>query len=176
MRGVVVVLPLLALGLAACGGMSDSERFSLRTPGTDDPIVREVEGSEKVRRGKPTPSEVSVIRGWANALRAGHVNQASRFFAIPALVADGTNPRRRLGDIDAVREFNRGLPCGAKLLETERGQDSFVVATFKLTERPGGNCGTGVDHLAAAAVLIEKRRIVQWLRTADPAQPKNDKS
>jgi hypothetical protein len=171
MRGVVVALPLLALGLAACGGMSDSERFSLRTPGTEGPLVREIEGSAKVRRGKPTRSEVSVIRGWANALRAGHVNEASRFFAIPATVEDGTNPRRRLGDRDAVRQFNRGLPCGAKLVGTERGQDSLVVATFKLTERPGGNCGTGVDHLAATAFLIERRRIVQWLRAADPPQP-----
>lgn len=173
MRGLAwVLLPLLAVGGSACGGISDSERFSLTTPGTDDPIVREVEGSAKVRRGKPTRQEVSVIRGWANALRAGHVNQAARFFAIPSIVFDGRNPKRRLPDIDAVREFNRGLPCGAKLIGTKRGQDSFVVATFKLTERPGpGQCGSGVDQLAATDFLIEKRHIVQWLRAADPPQP-----
>jgi hypothetical protein len=103
------------------------------------------------------------------------VKAASRFFAIPSVVADGTNPQRSLEDIDAVREFNRGLPCGARLLSTKRGEGSFVVATFVLTERPGrGECGTGVDHHAATVFLIERHRIVQWLRAADPAQPAND--
>jgi hypothetical protein len=174
-RGLACVLPLLALGLSACGGPSDSERFSLTTPGTDDTVVREIEGSEKIRRGKPTHNEVSVIRGWADALRAGHVAAASRFFAIPAVVADGTNPQRSLPDRDAVRQFNRGLPCGAKLVNTKRGQGSFVVATFVLTERPGpGECGTGVDQRVATIFLIEKHHIVQWLRAADPAQPADD--
>jgi hypothetical protein len=172
MRAVAWLIPLLTFGLTACGGMTDSERFSLRTPGTDDPIVREIEGSEQVRRGKVTGTEIRVIRGWANALRAGHVAQAARFFAIPAIVADGTNPLRSLRDRAAILEFNRGLPCGARLVETQRGADSFVIATFRLTERPGrGECGSGVDHLAATAFLIEKRRIVQWRRAADPAQP-----
>jgi hypothetical protein len=175
-RGLSWIVPLLAVGLAACG-TSDSERFSLRTPGTDDPVVREIQGSEKVRRGKPTRTEVSVIRGWADALRAGHVDEASAFFAVPVVVADGTNPLRRLGDRNAIQNFNRGLPCGAKLVGTERGQDSLVVATFMLTERPGaGTCGTGVDHLAATAFLIEGHRIVKWLRAPDPAQPDNEKS
>jgi hypothetical protein len=176
-RGLACVLPLLALGLPACGGLSDSERFSLTTPGTDDTVVREIEGSEKVRRGKPTHNEISVIRGWADALRAGHVGAAARFFAIPAVVADGTNPQRSLQDRDAVRAFNRGLPCGARLLNTKRGQGSFVVATFVLTERPGGACGTGVDQRVATVFLIERHRIVQWLRAADPVQPAdNEKS
>jgi hypothetical protein len=170
--GLAWVIPLLAVGVSACGGPSDSERFSLTTPGTDDTVVREIEGSEKPRHGKPTHNEVSVIRGWADALRAGHVDAASRFFAIPAVVADGTNPQRSLHDLDAVRQFNRGLPCGAKLVNTKRGQGSFVVATFVLTERPGpGECGTGVDQRVATAFLIERHRIVQWLRAEDPAQP-----
>ena len=54
MRGLAWIAPLLALG-ARRGGSSDTERFSLTTPGTDDPVVREIEGSEKPRRGKPTP-------------------------------------------------------------------------------------------------------------------------
>jgi hypothetical protein len=178
MRGLALIVTLLALGLGACG-TSDSERFSLRTPGTDEPIVREIQGSEQIRRGKPTRAEVDVIRGWADALRAGHVNEASRFFAIPAFVADGTNPLRRLGNRKAVRDFNLGLPCGAVLVGTERGQGSFVIATFKLTERRGPRrsaCGTGVDQLAATAFLIERRHIVRWLRAPDPAQRDNDTS
>ena len=176
MRGLPWIVPLLAAGVAACG-TSDSERFSLHTPGTDDPVVREIEGSEKLRRGKPTKKEVSVIRGWADALRAGHVNAASAFFAVPAIIADGTNPARRVADRNAIKDFNRGLPCGATFVGAERGKDSFVVATFKLTERPGaGTCGTGVDHLATTIFLIDGGRIVQWLRGPDPPQPDNDES
>jgi hypothetical protein len=115
MRRLAWIAPLLLLGLSACGSGGDAQRFSLTTPGTDDLIVREVEGSEKPRRGKPTRAEVSVIRGWADALRAGKVNEAARFFAVPTVVLDGTNPQRTLPNMKAVRNFNRGLPCGAKL-------------------------------------------------------------
>ena len=102
MRRLAWIAPLVTLGLAGCGSMSDAERFSLTTPGTDDVVVREVEGSEKAAPKKPTRGEVRVIRGWADALRAGHVNQAAGFFAVPAFVLDGTNPRRQLPDIAAV--------------------------------------------------------------------------
>ena len=172
MRRLAWIAPLLVLGLSACGSGSDAERFELTTPGADDLVVREIEGSEKPRRGKPTADEVGVIRGWADALRSGDVRRASRFFAIPTTVLDGTNPERRLPNMKAVRSFNRGLPCGAKLVKTMRGQGSFVVATFRLTERPGpGSCQGGVGQLASTAFLIEKRHIVQWLRQPDPVQP-----
>lgn len=166
------IAPLVALGLAGCGGMSDAERFSLTTPGSDGLVVREIEGSETPRRGRPTREEVRVIRGWADALRAGKVNRAAQFFAIPTTVLDGTNPQRTLPDLAAIRDFNRGLPCGARLVKTVRGESSLVVATFRLTERPGpGSCDGGVGNLAATAFLIEKRHIVRWLRQPDPTQP-----
>jgi hypothetical protein len=169
MRRLAWIAPALVLGLTACGSMSDEERFSLTTPGTDDLVVREVEGSAKPRPRTPLPSEVRVIRGWADALRSGHVNQAAAYFAIPATVLDGTNPLRQLPSRSAVRDFNRGLPCGARLLETERGQRSYVIATFRLTERPGrGSCDSGTGALARTAFLIRDRRIVQWVRVPDP--------
>ena len=78
--------------------MTDAERFELTTPGTDDMVVREVGGGkeEKQASKKPTRGEVRVIRGWADALRAGRVKEAADFFAVPALVLDGTNPQRPL--------------------------------------------------------------------------------
>ena len=94
MRRRVWIAPLIALGLGACG-TSDSERFSLTTPGTDDRVVRQIEGSETPRRGKPTRDEVSVIRGWADALRAGRVNRAANFFAVPTVVLDGPTRNAR---------------------------------------------------------------------------------
>jgi hypothetical protein len=179
MRRFSWIAPLVTLGLAGCGSMSDSERFELTTPGTDDVVVREVGGGkEKPVPKKPTRGEVRVIRGWADALRAGRVNEAAGFFAVPALVLDGTNPRRSLPDKAAVREFNRGLPCGAELVEAVRGQGKFVIATFRLTKRtgPGARPGCSVGALAATAFLIEDRHIVQWLREPDPIQPPDNDS
>jgi hypothetical protein len=173
MRRLAWIAPALVLGLSACGSMSDEERFSLTTPGTDDLVVREVEGSAKPRPRTPLPSEVRVIRRWADALRTGHVNQAAAYFAVPATVHDGTNPQaRQLPSRSAVRDFNRGIPCGARLLRTHRGQGSFVIARFRLTERrgPGARPCTGAGNVAETAFLIEKGHIVQWLRQPDPVQ------
>ena len=170
MRRLAWIAPALVLGLSACGSMSDEERFRLTTPGTDDLVVREVEGSAKPRPRTPLPGEVRVIRGWADALRSGHVNQAAAYFALPATVLDGTNPLRQLPSRSAVRDFNRGLPCGARLVRTRRGQGSFVIARFRLTERrgPGARPCTGAGNVAETAFLIEKGHIVQWLRQPDP--------
>jgi len=168
MRRYAWIAPLLVLGfgLSACGSGGDSDRFELTTPGADDLVVREIEGSEKPRRGKPTADEVGVIRGWADALRSGDVRRASRYFAIPTIVLDGTNSQRSLPSMRAVRSFNRGLPCGARLVEATRGEGKFVIATFRLTERPGpGQCGPSTDHLAAVNFLVENHHIVQWLRS-----------
>jgi hypothetical protein len=171
MRRLAWTAPLLAAALAACGSTSDADRFSLTTPGTDDAVVQQRSKSEKTRRGKPTRGEVRVIRGWADALRAGRVRKAAGFFAVPAVVLDGTNPLRELPDRDAVRKFNRGLPCGARLVQAVRGQDSFVIATFRLTNRTGAPACGSVGDLAATAFLINRRhRIVQWLREPVPSQ------
>jgi hypothetical protein len=171
MRGTArIALALLALGLASCGSSAD-DRFELRTPGTDRVELRvtEVEGSGKpARRGKPTRAEVAVIRRWSDALRAGHVVDAARLFRVPADVFDGVNPRRALPDRAAIEKFNRGLPCGARLVSTTRGQGSFVIGTFRLTERPGRGTCTGVGQPAATAFLIRGGRIASWLRVPVP--------
>jgi hypothetical protein len=168
-RPARIAAAVLAVGLAACGSSPD-ERFELRTPGTDrvEPRVRELPGSAQPRTGKPTRAEMAVIRGWSDALRAGHVAEAARFFAVPSEVFDGVNPRRPLLDRDAVEQFNRGLPCGARLVATERGQGSLVIGTFRLTERPGRGKCDGVGESAATAFLIRDRRIALWLRVPVP--------
>jgi hypothetical protein len=165
-----MAVALLALGLASCGSSAD-DRFELRTPGTDDVElrVREVEGSAKQRRGKPTRAEVAVIRGWSDALRAGHVADAARFFQVPANVDDGVRGRRELPDRAAIEAFNRGLACGERLLSTRRGDGAFVIGTFRLTERPGRGTCVGVGEPAATAFLIRGGRIAAWLRVPVPA-------
>ena len=64
---------------------------------------------------------------------------------MPALVSNDSPGWVYLSTDAAVEAFNRGLPCGAKLIRTRRGVDDFVVGIFRLTERKGAGaeCGTG---------------------------------
>jgi hypothetical protein len=109
-----------------------------------------------------------VIKRWTDALRQGHVKEASRYFALPAVVSNGTGPIR-LTKREHVEFFNRTLPCGATFKEAV-DTGAFVVATLVLTERPGrGECGTGVGAEVYTAFLIRRGKIVQWRRVLKPA-------
>jgi hypothetical protein len=169
MRAAACLLPVLALALGACGGMSDSERFALKTPGVDDTIVRTVPGSEKERVGKPTRGELKVIRAWSDAQRLGHVDEAAALFDVPAVVADGITLERRLGSRAEVLDFNRSLTCGGKFLSARRGFPSRVVATFRMTELPRHTCGKAVGRLADTVFVVDGGLIQQWKRAIDPA-------
>jgi hypothetical protein len=169
MRAVACLLPVLALAVGACGGMSDSERFTLKTPGVDDTIVRTMPGSEKRRIGKPTKAELKVIRAWSEAQRRGRVAEAAALFAVPSHVADGTHLERRLGDREAILDFVRSLTCGGKFLSARRGFPSEVIATFRLTELPGGTCGEAVGQRFDTAFVVERGLIQNWKQAIDPA-------
>jgi hypothetical protein len=186
-----LALLALAVGLAACGE-AKQDRFDLRTPGahtglgpvsTPPPAGTATAPPKGKSRGKagakkpksePAPTRVTaeerrIIRGWSDALRHGHVAAASRYFGVPALVV---NPDQAiLNSREAVQSWtNFALPCGAKLLTTRRGEAGTVIATFRLTERPGGSC-TGTGQLAAAEILVKKHHIIQWLRRDDAIDP-----
>jgi hypothetical protein len=46
---------------------------------------------------------------------------------------------------------------------------------FVLTQRPGGNCGTGAGKTARGAVRVAHGRIVEWYRLPDdPGQQQPD--
>jgi len=98
---------------------------------------------------------------------------ATRLFGLPVIVENGTPPQV-LSTRAAVRAFNESLPCGARLLSTRR-RDRYTVATFRLTDRPGGACGTGAGGTAATAFRLRRGRIVEWLRVplgaGEPAPP-----
>ena len=116
--------------------------------------------------GGASPATVQVIRGWADELRAGDVAAASRKFALPTVVQNGT-PALTLRSREQVEAFNRSLPCGAKLIEAV-AVDRFTIATFKLTERPGpGECGNGVGETAKTAFVVRRGLITQWRRVVD---------
>jgi hypothetical protein len=111
-------------------------------------------------------SDVNIIRDWVQALAAGNVDKAASYFALPAIVANGTPPVR-ITTREQAREFNELLPCGARLIATAR-HGAYVYATFRLTNRVGGDCGAGTGGLAATAFLIRGSKIVEWRRLPNP--------
>lgn len=117
--------------------------------------------------GCGSANDVDVIRSWARALRMGNLDKAASYFALPAVVQNGTPPVRITSRIQA-REFNKLLPCGAQLVASAR-HGAYIYATFRLTDRVGGGCGAGTGTLAATAFLIRNGKIAQWRRLPTPS-------
>jgi hypothetical protein len=174
-------LGALALALCACGETA-TPRAQLHTPGARTgsagpgfPLVNPTptptaspSPTPKPEGGPVTHDEERVIRGWSDELRHGHVVAASRYFTVPSVVSNAGADASRLSSRADVQEFNATMPCGAKLVKTRRSAKRFVIGTFKLTERPGGECGTGTGGLVEVAFLIRHHRITRWLRGPDP--------
>jgi hypothetical protein len=160
----------LALLMSACG--SNAKQAKTPPPPKRPPVPT------APPRRPAAKEDVAVIRGWTDALRRGRIAAASAYWAVPAIVSNGTPPIQLKKRSD-VRFFNRTLPCGAKFKEAiDTG--AYVVATLVLTERPGaGKCGSGVGNEAYTAFLIRRHKIVQWRRVlkpepeATPAGPKS---
>ena len=115
----------------------------------------------------PGHAHVLVIEDWVKTLSRGDVSGAADLFALPSVVENGTPPVSLRSRADAVL-FNRSLPCGAKLVRA-RPDGRYIAATFRLTERPGGDCGSGVGELARTAFLIRGGKIVEWHRLPNPS-------
>jgi hypothetical protein len=157
------------LALAACGGGGggDDTRLDLTTPGADEPRSGEQERQAEPAARPVDKADIRVVRKWSDALRRGDVRAASRYFALPSVVANGTTPIR-LDSRGDVRFFNRTLPCGAKLIGTETAVNGFFFATFRLTERPGrGSCGAGAGQTARTAFRVRDNLITDWLRVPE---------
>jgi hypothetical protein len=156
-----LLLAGLALVPSGCGSGSSKTA-------TTPPPPRAATPAPSPDRKPASPSDAAVVRGWADALRQGHLERAVRYFAIPSLVSNGTPPIK-LTSRDDVRFFNRTLPCGAKVTRVE-DSGAYVIARFVLTERPGkGECGSGVGAQASTAFRIRRHHIVEWRRVVEPA-------
>ena len=154
---LAVVVAALAVVLAGCGSAGVSLR---RSSGA---------GSPSPSPGIPA-AMVSVIRGWSDALRAGHVAVAARYFRIPSVFFAGNSAPIVLRSVAQVEIANAALPCGSTYLSAHR-QGRYVDALFRLTNRPGPGgeqgCGSGTGQTARVNLLIRDNRIVQWLRAPD---------
>jgi hypothetical protein len=155
-----------ALVLAACGsGGADG------SPGAAEPAAdRDPTGiAADADLGNVDPADAEVIGAWIAALTAGDTDAAADFFAIPSVAQNGPLQVRIENHADAVA-FNESLPCGAEVVAAETSGEK-TIATFELSERPGGGCGTGAGGKARTSFVIENGKIVEWWRLGDPPQP-----
>lgn len=154
---LLLVVAALAVVLIGCGSTGVSSHQSSAA------------ASSSASPGVPA-AVVNVIRGWSDALHAGHVAVAARYFRVPSLFFAGDGAPIALRSFSQVEVANAALPCGAKYLSAHR-QGPYVNALFRLTNRfgPGGQqgCGSGVGQTARVNFLIRDGRIVQWLRAPD---------
>lgn len=171
LRAAVVILCMhrrvraaaAALCVVCLGGCSHDQPAASGRPGTRP-------AAPPATRGTPArPRETAVIRAWADTLRAGRVAAAASYFTVPAVAANG-GPAINLLTRRDVRLFNASLPCGAVLLSTRR-ISRYTVATFRLTDRPGGGCGPGAGQKAAAAFVFSRGKIAEWRRVPLPPGP-----
>jgi hypothetical protein len=141
---LLVTTASIAMIAAGCGSSAKTAR-SPHTAGPDDLTA------------------VRVIRAWSAALRQGDVNGAARYFALPSEFINGPGDAVVIHNEGEAQAVNATLPCGAVLISTER-HGRYVSALFRLTNRPGGGCGTGTGQLARTDFIIAKGRIVEWVR------------
>lgn len=122
--------------------------------------------------GAGDPDAIRVIRLWSDALRESDVKAASALWAVPAKVQNGT-PVITLASAKDVRDFNGSLSCGSKLVSGLGAKGTkYIVAGFRLTKRPGADCGTGTGERAEVAILVRGGKIVAWYRLPeDPTSP-----
>ena len=169
----------LLLGVPGCGGR-DGGSAAATPSATATPAQPEAgvapepdsESESESESAEPDPTDVRVVRAWADTLRHGKVRAAARYFALPSLVSNGTAPIR-LETRAETEFFNRTLPCGARLIDAEPAPKGFFIATFRLTERPGpGECGSGTGETARTAFRVRDELITDWLRVQDiPSAP-----
>jgi hypothetical protein len=169
-RTPALLLAVVALLLAGCGGGSKGP-----TAPTEMQVV--TVPSTVPHNTAPPPASASdeqVIRLWADTLRHGDVAGAAGMFALPAVteIQPGA-PAIELRTRAQARAFNRSLSCGAVLLRTERAK-GLTVGVFRLSERPGGYCGSGTGAIARTGFVIEHGRITHWIRL--PNEPGDDEA
>jgi hypothetical protein len=184
-RARLVLLSVLALAAAGCGGSSRTGGRSHSASTSSTATVRE---APQVPRELPTPGPtnqlasaqaVSVIRAWSDALRAGHIEAAARYFQLPSVLingvgATGVQALIRIHSLHQAELANETLPCGAKFISADQ-RGRYVNALFKLTGRPGPggtNCGSGAGTSARTNFIIAGGHIVDWIRAPnDPGDP-----
>ena len=179
-RALATIL-LCAVALGACGGDSEDEppRRATTTAAQPQPTVPggtlQLPANVPLRAiGDADPGDIKVIRLWSEALRRGQITRAAALWAVPAKVQNGT-PVLTLDTRADVRLFNDTFSCGTQLVSARGGGSGFTIAVFKLTRRPGADCGATLGNDARTAIFVRDGKIAEWYRLPDdpdvPAAP-----
>jgi hypothetical protein len=181
-RWIFVTVVASGLVAAACGGGSKTDtgkQNSVPTKPVQALPQPKGGGSGFVPAPSPTgnpasPAAITVIRGWADALRRGNVHAAGAYFALPSEMIPGPDAKgdaivltlRTRAEADAAQ---LALPCGARFVSADQ-RGKYVNALFRLTGRsgPGGSdCGSGAGLTARTNFVIAHGRILEWIRAPD---------
>jgi hypothetical protein len=173
---IALLCGLLVVGGCGGGGGGGEERpAATRTPAAprpqapaSDPLALPA-GIPRSATGPADAGAARTIRRWARALQGGDVARAVSYWALPAKIQNGT-PVLTLRSRQDLRLFNGSLACGAVLTGAGAAR-GYTIATFRLTERPGGDCGGGTGQTARTAVLVRGGRIAAWYRLPDAGTP-----
>jgi hypothetical protein len=171
-RRTATALAVAAALAAGCGGGAEeaappaaSERPAAVQPKVSADLALP-RGVPDRANGPADPAAERVIRGWVSALRHGDVARAARYFALPSKFQNTGTPVLTLDSELERRAVNESLTCGA-LVQEIGGNGPYSIVTFRLTERPGGDCGTGAGHRARGAIRVARGRITEWYRLPD---------
>jgi hypothetical protein len=171
-RAAVVVV--LVTALAGCGGGAKHTASTARTTPADPNADLKIPSHVPRRaQGKADAASVKVIARWLKVLRRGDETGAARYWATGAKFQNAT-PVLTIDTPIEKLAIQKSLPCGAKIKQTG-GPRPFVVLVFTLTQRVGGDCGSGVGQTARGAIRVAHGQIVEWYRLPDdPNQDQPD--
>jgi hypothetical protein len=164
---------LVALSMVAAMGCGGSKRkptpspeqvaTDLAPPPTDDLAVPPNVPDRAT--GPAADASRRVINSWLKQLRHGHIKAAAHYFALPSKFQNAT-PVLLVNTEEKRIAVNTSLSCGA-VATRMGGAGAYTIVTFRLTKRPGGDCGTGVGATARGAIRVERRMIQEWYRLPD---------
>lgn len=110
-------------------------------------------------------TEERIVRAWITALNEGDYDRAARYFAKGAIVDQGRPIK--LPNAAAARFFNRSLPCRAELVDVDDEPGPRALASFTLSEGPGGPC----EGRARVRVTVEDGLFTEWRQLPERAEP-----
>jgi hypothetical protein len=110
-------------------------------------------------------AEERVVRKWITALNRGDYQAAARYFAKGAIVDQGRPIK--LPNAAAARFFNASLPCRAELVDVEDEPGPKALASFTLSEGPGGPC----EGQARVRVTIKGGVFTEWRQLPQGPEP-----
>jgi len=168
-RGAALLILLAALALAAAllaSGCGSDEEGTSTAASSESGAETSSTSSTEADVAEADADDVEVISGWIEALSEGDTEAAAGYFAIPSTV-ENVSVLTKLKTTEDAIAFNESLPCGGELVAAKTTGD-FTTATFELTDRPGGDCGSGTGGEASTSFVIEDGEITDWRRVANP--------